>query len=63
MAVFLKRVVKEAFLVQGEAEEGVDKTGQLEQFEGKFKDAVELATQKSAAVRVKTLDSICTVFL
>ncbi|CAN0552399.1 unnamed protein product, partial [Ectocarpus sp. 8 AP-2014] len=56
-------VVSEASTVQGEAEEGVDETSQLEQFEGKVKDAIELATQKSAAGRVKALDAICTGFL
>jgi len=56
-------VVSEASTVQGEAEEGVDETSQLEQFEGKIKDAIELATQKSAAGRVKALDAICTGFL
>jgi len=56
-------VVSEASTVQGDAEEGVDETSQLEQFEGKVKDAIELATQKSAAGRVKALDAICTGFL
>jgi len=56
-------VVSEASTVQGEAEEGVDESSQLEQFEGKIKDAIELATQKSAAGRVKALDAICTGFL
>jgi len=50
-------------VVQGDTEEGVDETSQLEQFEGKLKDAIELATQKSAAGRVKALDAICTGFL
>lgn len=50
-------------VVQGDAEEGVDETSQIEQFEGKMKDAIELATQKSAAGRVKALDAICTGFL
>jgi len=50
-------------VVQGDTEEGVDETSELEQFEGKLKDAIELATQKSAAGRVKALDAICTGFL
>jgi len=55
-------VASEASTVVQEGEE-VDETSQLEQFEGKVKDAIELATQKSAAGRVKALDAICTGFL
>ena len=47
----------------GDNEEGVDESSQVEQFESKVKDAIELATQKSAAGRVKALDAICTGFL
>jgi len=50
-------------VVNGDAEDGVDETSQLEQFEAKMKDAIELATQKSAAGRVKALEAICTGFL
>jgi len=57
-------VTSEASTVaQGEGEEGVDESSQIEQFEGKIKDAIELASQKSAAGRVKALDAICTGFL
>jgi len=53
----------EASTVVGDNEEGVDESSQVEQFESKVKDAIELATQKSAAGRVKALDAICTGFL
>jgi len=53
----------EASTVVGDVEEGVDESSQVEQFESKVKDAIELATQKSAAGRVKALDAICTGFL
>jgi len=45
------------------AEDGVDETSQIEQYEAKMKDAIELATQKAAAGRVKALDAICSGFL
>ena len=45
------------------AEDGVDETSQIEQYEAKIKDAIELATQKAAAGRVKALDAICSGFL
>lgn len=56
-------VASEVSTVQGDVEEGVDETSEIEQFEGKLKDAIELASQKSAAGRVKALDAICTGFL
>lgn len=53
--------------VRGEAgsggEEGVDETSQLEIFEGKMKEAIDQAGQKSAAGRIKALDAVCAGFL
>jgi len=57
-------VTSEASTVfQEDVDDGVDESSQIEQFEGKIKDAIELATQKSAAGRVKAMDAICTGFL
>jgi len=57
-------VTSEASTVfQEDVDDGVDESSQIEQFEGKIKDAIELATQKSAAGRVKAIDAICTGFL
>jgi len=57
-------VTSEASTVfQEDVDDGVDESSQVEQFEGKIKDAIELATQKSAAGRVKAMDAICTGFL
>merc|ERR1712045_708497 len=41
---------------------GVDESSKVEIFESKLKEALELATQKSAGGRVKALDSICSAF-
>jgi len=38
---------------------GVDETSQLEVWEGKVKEAIDLAGQKSAAGRVKALEALC----
>ena len=49
----------------GELEDGnnaVDESSKVEIFESKLKEALELATQKSAGGRVKALDSICSAF-
>jgi len=57
-------VTSEASTVfQEDVDDGVDESSQVEQFEGKIKDAIELATQKSVAGRVKAIDAICTGFL
>ena len=47
--------------VRGESggEEGVEENGQ-EQWEGKVKEAIDLAGQKSAAGRVKAVEALCT---
>lgn len=37
----------------------VEEFSEGEQFEGKMKDAMELATEKSAATRIKGLDMLC----
>ena len=42
---------------------GVDESAKVEMFESKVKEALELATQKSAAGRVKALEAICSAFL
>lgn len=41
----------------------VDESSQLEVFEGKMKDAIDLAGQKSAGGRVKALEALCSGFL
>ena len=41
---------------------GVDESSKVEIFESKLKEALELATQKSAGGRVKALESICSAF-
>jgi len=57
-------VTSEASTVfQEDVDDGIDESSQVEQFEAKIKDAIELATQKSAAGRVKAIDVICTGFL
>lgn len=57
-------VTSEASTVfQEDVDDGIDESSQVEQFEAKIKDAIELATQKSAAGRVKAIDAICTGFL
>lgn len=56
-------VTSEASTVIGDAEDSVDESSQIEQFEGKIKDAIELASQKSAAGRVKALDALCSGFV
>lgn len=40
-------------------DDGLDETAKLEQFETKMKEAIDLASQKSAAGRVKALEAIC----
>lgn len=54
--------VSEASTVRGDwgEEGGVDETSQVEIWEGKVKEAIDLAGQKSAAGRVKALDALCT---
>jgi hypothetical protein len=42
---------------------GVDTASAAEVFENKMKDAIELATQKSAAGRTKALEAMCTGLL
>jgi len=42
---------------------GVDETSKVEMFESKLREALELATQKSAAGRVKAMEAICGAFL
>jgi len=57
-------VTSEASTVfQEDVDDGIDESSQVEQFEAKIKDAIELATQKSAAGRVKAIDAICSGFL
>jgi len=57
-------VTSEASTVfQEDVDDGIDESSQVEQFEAKIKDAIALATQKSAAGRVKAIDAICTGFL
>jgi len=43
-------------------EEGVEENGQ-EEWEGKVKEAIDLAGQKSAAGRVKAVEALCTGLL
>jgi len=56
--------VSEVSTVRGDevAEEGVEENGQ-EQWEGKVKEAIDLAGQKSAAGRVKAVEALCTGLL
>jgi len=42
---------------------GIDESSKIEMFESKLKEALELATQKSAAGRVKAMEAICGAFL
>ena len=42
---------------------GIDESSKIEMFESKLKEALELATQKSAAGRVKAIEAICGAFL
>merc|ERR1712123_74856 len=44
-------------------DDGLDESSKLEQFENKMKEAIDLATQKAAAGRVKALESINAGFL
>jgi len=44
-------------------DDGLDESSKLEQFETKMKEAIDLATQKAAAGRVKALESINAGFL
>lgn len=44
-------------------DDGLDESAKLEQFETKMKEAIDLASQKSAAGRVKALEAICNGFL
>jgi len=56
----------EASTVRGDnsaGEDGVDESSQVEIFEGKMKDAIDLAGQKSAGGRAKALEAICSGFL
>ena len=48
---------------EGGAGSGVDESSKVEMFESKLKEALELATQKSAGGRVKALEAICVAFL
>jgi len=43
--------------------EAVDESSKVEEFESKLREALELATQKSAAGRLKALEAICGAFL
>lgn len=56
--------VSEVSTVRGDegGEEGVEENGQ-EQWEGKVKEAIDLAGQKSAAGRVKAVEALCTGLL
>ena len=47
----------------GAGEEGVDELSQEEQFLEKVKEAIDLATQKSAAGRTKALEALCHALL
>ena len=49
--------------VGGAGSGGVDESSKVEMFESKMKEALELATQKSAGGRVKALEAICGAFL
>ena len=58
-------VTSETSTVHGDLEDGgggVDESSKMEIFESKLKEALELATQKSAGGRVKALDSLCSAF-
>ena len=58
-------MTSETSTIHGDAEDGttgVDESSKIEIFESKLKEALELATQKSAAGRVKALDAICSAF-
>lgn len=58
-------MTSETSTIHGDTEEGtsgVDESSKIEIFESKLKEAMELATQKSAAGRVKALESICSAF-
>jgi len=56
--------VSEVSTVRGDevGEEGVEENGQ-EEWEGKVKEAIDLAGQKSAAGRVKAVEALCTGLL
>ena len=41
----------------------MDESSKVEEFESKLREALELATQKSAAGRLKALEAICGAFL
>ena len=43
--------------------EAVDESSKVEMYEAKLREALELATQKSAAGRLKALEAICQAFL
>ena len=43
--------------------EAVDESSKVEMFEAKLREALELATQKSAAGRLQALQAICGAFL
>ena len=47
----------------GAGSQAVDESSKVEMFESKLKEALELATQKSAGGRVKALEAICGAFL
>lgn len=52
--------VSEVSTVRGDsAEEGVDETSQQETWEAKVKEAIDMASQKSTAGRVKALEALC----
>lgn len=40
-------------------EDNIDESSAEEVFESKFKDAIDLASEKSAATRMKGLDAMC----
>ena len=50
------------FPVTNGAEGGVDELSQEEAFEEKLRDAMDLASQKSAQGRTMALESMCTAF-
>merc|ERR1711973_663846 len=49
--------------IEDSGSNGVDESSKIEMFESKLREALELATQKSAAGRVKALEAICGAFL
>jgi len=49
--------------IEDSGNNGVDESSKIEMFESKLREALELATQKSAAGRVKALEAICGAFL